>query len=112
MSASLLLCLLLHPAPRDAPPDSFAKGYVGVRLRDIEGIVITEVVPNSPADKSGLKTNDQLLKIDGTSFHTVEETADFIRHSRPGNTLRVEIKRDDKPLTIRLTVGARPADRP
>jgi S1-C subfamily serine protease len=103
---------LLHPAPRDAPPDSFAKGYVGVRLRDIDGIVITEVVPNSPADKSGLKTNDQLLKIDGTSFHTVEETADFIRHSRPGNTLRLEIKRDGKPLTIRLTVGARPADGP
>jgi len=110
--SSLLLTLLLYPAPRDPEPDPLAKGFVGVRLSENVGIVITEIVPNSPADKSGLKSNDQILKINGTTFMSVNDMADFIRRCRPGNVMVINLKRDGKEQTVRLKVGARPSDLP
>jgi S1-C subfamily serine protease len=106
--AAMLLSLLLYPAPRDPEPDPLAPGFVGVQLTENVGIVVTRVVPNSPAAKSGLRENDQILKIDGSTFGSVTETAEFIRRCRPGNLIRIEVSRDGKPVTIRLKVGARP----
>uniref|UniRef100_A0A915EA98 PDZ domain-containing protein n=1 Tax=Ditylenchus dipsaci TaxID=166011 RepID=A0A915EA98_9BILA len=45
------------------------------------GIYITQVEPNSPADKAGLKQHDKLLRVNGTDFTMVthEKAVKYIR---------------------------------
>ena len=114
MNAPLLITplLLLYPAPRDPEPDPLAQGFVGVQLTENTGIYVTRVVAKSPAEKCGLRESDQVLKINGTTFGSVTETAEFIRRCRPGNVMVLDVKRDGKELTLRLKVGARPPDLP
>jgi len=43
-----------------------------LRLASGEGLVVTEVVDDSPAGKAGIQTNDVLVKLDGKRLTTVE----------------------------------------
>uniref|UniRef100_A0A915E1Q0 PDZ domain-containing protein n=1 Tax=Ditylenchus dipsaci TaxID=166011 RepID=A0A915E1Q0_9BILA len=45
------------------------------------GIYITQVEPDSPADKAGLKQHDKLLRVNGTDFTMVthEKAVKYIR---------------------------------
>lgn len=110
--AALLVTLLLYPAPRDPEPDPLAKGFVGVGLTENAGIVITRIVPNSPAAKAALQENDLILKINDTTVTSVSETAELIRRCRPGSVMIIQLRRAGQEMTCRIKVGARPADMP
>ena len=55
--------------------------------------VIGQVIENSPAYKAGLKTNDNVLSINGIKTDTWEEMAKII--SASDGTLNIKIKRDN-----------------
>ena len=107
---SLAVVLLLFPVPRDPEPDDKGKGFFGVLLVDNIGATITRVEPGSPADKGGIRLNDAILSIDGQRVPTVTEAREIIARLRPGTIVPVEVRRGDKPLTIKIKVGARPTD--
>ena len=49
---------------RDIPPSRPFIGIMMMELKDKDGIRITSVINKSPADLSGLRVNDVILKID------------------------------------------------
>ena len=62
-------------------------------------VAIAKITPNSPADKIGLKVNDELIKINGQSL-TEAEKLPVITKQSSGKKVRVEYRRDGKELAV------------
>lgn len=65
------------------------RGYFGVQS-DIsssseEGIVITDVSPNSPAAKSGIQVGDVILKLNNQEGISAREMMQIIANTKPNS---------------------------
>lgn len=69
---------------------------IQIGLRE-DKLVVIAPIDETPADKAGLKANDEILEIDGknTKGISVKDAADLIRGEK-GTKVRLLIKRDDK----------------
>ena len=76
-----------------------------------QGIVIDEVVENSPAEESGLLAGDVVSAIDGTDIQGAKNPAQaltaLIQSVDPGSEIELEIVRNKKKLTLTVGVGRR-----
>ena len=101
------------------------RAYLGVGLQDVdrtlaeayklpkpEGSLITQVTPDSPADKAGLKSGDVILKLNGVSILSTVELFTYLNRAVPGQTLNFEILRDDKRQKKSATLTTAPDDTP
>jgi S1-C subfamily serine protease len=62
-----------------------------------EGAYIVEVVSGSPADKAGIREGDIIIKVDGKALKDLEgELAKAISQKKVGETLELEVYRDEK----------------
>jgi len=64
------------------------------------GAMVTEVEPNSPADRAGIKSGDLITSVDGASIDHAEELPRRVARNAPGTTIKVELLRDKKPMTV------------
>ena len=62
-------------------------------------VTIAKITPNSPADKIGLKVNDELIKINGQPL-TEAEKLPVITKQNAGKKVRVEYRRDGKEASL------------
>lgn len=72
---------------------------IGIQIGTREDkLVVISPIDDTPADKAGLKANDEIMSIDGknTKGMSVKEAADLIRGEK-GTKVHLIIKRDDKP---------------
>ncbi|WP_462410989.1 S41 family peptidase [Neobacillus sp. Marseille-QA0830] len=79
---------------------------IGAEVGTVDGkIVIISPFKNSPAEKAGIKPNDQIVKVDGKSVEglNLQEATLQIR-GKKGTYVTLEIVRDGlkKPLTIKV----------
>jgi len=96
-----------------------ARGFLGVSTdtitpevadqlglpKDTKGVLLSDIAPDSPADKAGLKRNDAVLAIDGTPVASREDLRFIIAQSIPGSTVKLAVVRDGKPRTIAVALG-------
>ena len=73
----------------------------------LEGALVTEVAPGSPADRAGLKARDIILKIDGVHVHDAGQLRNQIGLLRAGQSANLEIERNGQRQTIIVTMGSR-----
>ncbi len=71
--------------------------------RDADGVAIEKVVPDSPADKAGLKKGDVLVRIGGEKIQNAGDIRESLRNLESSQELEVEILRDGNPMTVRIT---------
>jgi 2-alkenal reductase len=67
------------------------------------------VVPDSPADKAGIREGDIIAKVDGQAIdgdHPLDATLSL--HA-PGDTVSIELLRDGQTVTVEVTLATRPA---
>jgi serine protease Do len=69
---------------------------------------VEEVVPDSPAAKMGLKPDDLIVYLDGEFVGSINQYHELLANYRPGDTVQLEIQRDNKLMTVKLTL-AKPA---
>lgn len=63
---------------------------------------VTEVFKDSPAEKSGIKAGDIILKVDGNLYKTSEEMSEHIR-GKSGTTVELVLMRDNKEINASIT---------
>jgi Do/DeqQ family serine protease len=95
-----------------------ARGYLGVTTdiltadvaeqlelpRSTRGVVVTDIQPNTPAEKAGLKRTDVILAINGHAVSGQEELRLTIAQMAPGSVAKLKVARDGKERTIDVTL--------
>ncbi len=75
-----------------------------------QGVVVTEIWPDSPAERAGLRIGDVILRWNDAEIKNSFEMSHVIVQSEPGQTAQAHIIRRSKPLEIEVTLGVRPTD--
>ncbi|RMF07135.1 MAG: PDZ domain-containing protein [Candidatus Neomarinimicrobiota bacterium] len=68
------------------------------------GVLIAEVIPDSPAEDAKLKAGDIILKIDDTRISDVDELMEVIADRDPGETVSIEYVRNGKTKHTKATL--------
>lgn len=72
------------------------------------GVVVIEIVPESPASRSELAVGDVIVSINGTSVKTGTDVQDQVEASNVGDSLTLGINRAGQDETVSLQTGAMP----
>ena len=87
------------------------EGFLGVglaaRTDGGQGAIITSVQPDSPAGLAGIQQDDIVLSVDGEPIDGQAGLVAAIRDAAPGQTVKIEILRGVKRLTVEATLVAR-----
>jgi serine protease Do len=86
--------------------DEKLANYFG--LIDKKGVLVAKVSADSPAQKSGIKEGDVLLKFDNLEINNVNALLKIVGNIEAGRKVRLDLIRDKKPLTLDVEIGARP----
>lgn len=68
------------------------------------GIMLTSVLPGSPAAKAELRAGDVILKIDDNEIKKAEDFTWWLEQAGPSNFVRFTVARPDRPLEEKLNV--------
>ncbi|MBF0104928.1 MAG: trypsin-like peptidase domain-containing protein [Deltaproteobacteria bacterium] len=63
------------------------------------------VIPNSPADKAGIRQGDIILKINGIKVEEANPLANIVGQYMPGDVVSLLILREDKEETLKVELG-------
>lgn len=76
-----------------------------LELKDTEGYYISEIEPNSGAEKAGLQVGDIIKKIDDTKISKPSDLTGYLSTKRPNNTINVMVLRDGnfKNINVKLS---------
>ena len=72
------------------------------------GILIMDVVPDSPAERAGLKSGDVIQKIAEQEVKTADEVQQAVAKTEVGEELNLGLVRNDKQLELDVQVGVIP----
>lgn len=87
-------------------PDIRPRGYVGLELEVAkDGLNVTRVHKDSPAEKAGLKVGDRITQINGQAVLSLEEMNKQARQWIVGQALRLVVHRGGEDNTIRIVAG-------
>jgi len=67
------------------------------------------VAPGSPADKAGIQAEDIILKVNGQQLDANHVLGDVIAQYNVGDTVTLTVNRGGKEITLKATLGQRPA---
>ena len=100
---------------------SVTRGWIGVavqdmtpelaesfKLKDTQGVLISEVVRGSPADKAGIKPGDILVSIADSTLSDSTVMLETISALVPGNTVSLKLLRNQTDVVVQVKVGKRP----
>lgn len=73
-----------------------------------EGILVVEVVPNSPAAEAQLRSGDVIQKIDEQTVTKADEVQQAVAKAEVGTQLPLTLQRDGKQLKVNVKVGILP----
>jgi len=76
--------------------------YFGVK--EGTGLLVNRLTDKGPAQKSGLKVGDVIVKAEGKRVETVNELSGIVQDKKKGDKIKLEILRDKKPLTFDVEV--------
>jgi serine protease Do len=98
------------------------RGWLGVSVVDLtpdvarnfgrpsySGVVVSEVVSGSPAQRAGLRAGDIILEVDRTPVQRAQALRWKVAQAGLGNTLRVRITRSGHPSLLAITPISMPA---
>ncbi len=87
------------------PFDAFL-GLVGADIG--EQPVVTQLLPESPADKAGIELGDILEEVDGAAISKWDQLLDMLRDKKLGEKISLVLKRGEERLSITTKLPARP----
>jgi serine protease Do len=100
-----------------------ARGWLGVSIQEVTSelaealgmeipkrALVSQIIEDSPAEKSGLKEEDVILFFDGEEIFYSSDLPLTVGSIRPESKVNAMILRDGKKKTVQVTVGELPKD--
>ncbi|TCJ16014.1 PDZ domain-containing protein [Rubrobacter taiwanensis] len=97
----------VHPFLGIAPVDLTPEIAERFGIPADSGVIVAEVVPDSPADEAGLRREDVITAVDGTRIEGSGDLFAVLREYRPGDTVQLTVVRDGSEQTVELTLAER-----
>ena len=72
-----------------------------------DGVKFSDVKPNSPAAKAGLKPGDVLVQFGGKAIHNLYDFTDALRRGKIGEVVEVRVLRDGQSVTASVKLEQR-----
>jgi thiol-disulfide isomerase/thioredoxin len=72
------------------------------------GVRVDRVLPSSPATQAGLRSGDVIQQVDGRGVTTPQDIVGITSRTRPGKTLRLQLRRGGRALTRWLRLAKTP----
>lgn len=99
------------------------RAYLGVQIAEVdhqlaqkfgvkrgEGVLVGDVVANSPAAEAGFHEGDVITSFDGHKVHNPRELQEFVERVPVGSKQKVDVQRDGKAVTLTVVAKALPKD--
>ena len=93
-------------------------GYLGISMNDVTpdnasffnlpdatGAIVSQVTPDSPASRAGLKSGDVLRELNGSKIMNGSQLQVAVSQTAPGTDIELGILRNGKPETLTVKVG-------
>src|SRR5579863_2801824 len=93
-------------------------GYIGIGISDVTpdnarffqmnnavGAVVTQVEPNSPGAKAGLKIGDVVVKLNGQTVTDAGQLQMEVGQKRPGDSIQLQVVREGKTSNVSVALG-------
>jgi S1-C subfamily serine protease len=95
-----------------------------LNLKQSQGVLVEQVIPNSPASRAGLQAGssqisvqgqtivtggDIITSLDGTQVTSMKQLVTLIAAHKPGDKVSVDFLRNGKSMTVQATLEIRPA---
>jgi S1-C subfamily serine protease len=98
---------------------SVSRGYLGMQLAEsfeaadalrlgldrVQGALVETVYPGTPAAEAGLKPNDVVLQVDGTTVRNENHLINLITATPAGQKVRLQVWRERRTTSLEATVG-------
>ena len=98
-----------------------SRGWLGVAIQDIDsnmnkfldlddqkGVIVSDVFPNSPAEKGGLQPYDIIISINNNEINNSSQLKNTVSSERPSDKIKVIVIRENKAKTLTVKLGRRP----
>jgi serine protease Do len=99
------------------------RGWLGVAIQDIteelskslevparSGVLVSDVTPDSPAAKAGLRRGDVITAIDGVKTTDSAHLRNLVALAGKDKKIKIDLLRDGKAKSFEVTLGEAPAD--
>ncbi|HVP58160.1 MAG TPA: PDZ domain-containing protein [bacterium] len=96
-------------------------GYLGAKVQDIsddlgqyfgvhegEGVLVLDVMADTPAERAGLKAGDVITKVDGQDVSDSGELVGYLRQHDPGDKVDVTFKRNRETRRVEVELDKAP----
>ncbi len=96
------------------------RGWLGVMIQDMTpdlaksfglstttGVLISDVVPGSPAEKAGLKRGDVVIAYDHKSVKTAHDLSRMVAETSPNTKVEITVIRNGAKKLFTVTIGQR-----
>ncbi len=97
---------------------SVTRGFLGVSLQAMdkdladsfglskpEGVLVSNIVKDSPADKAGLQQGDVILECNKKPIKSAQSFRNEVAFSSPGNAVTLKVNRKGKIIHLPVTLG-------
>ncbi len=112
----LFLWVMIGMAASLMAAERRSMGYLGVSVERLShqekkemgisfGVVVTDVVKNSPAEKAGIEEEDIIQFFDGKKIRTPQNLVDAVRDTEPKSEVKVTLLRDKEKMELPAAVG-------
>ena len=76
-------------------------------MESTDGVRITGTTPGSPAEVAGLKDGDVITAMGAKAIADLQDLSDAINGGKPGETIKVKLRRDGKDMELEATLAER-----
>ena len=97
------------------------RGYLGIYMKDLSfnaaqalklknthGIIVTQVIPNSPAARAGIEVYDVIINFNGKPIRHSGDVVRYVKDATVGKAATVQIVRNGTSLTKKITITPQP----
>jgi len=98
-----------------------SRGYLGIKLEEltpesavefklkqVKGVIVSDVVTKGPADNAGIKVGDVITRYNGQPVSDGRQLRLSVAETKPGQIVPVEVARDNSTKMLQVTVGELP----
>ena len=83
---------------------SYQKSYMGISLDQTEGLLVTKVAEECPAEKAGVHVNDILIRFDGSPVDSYKTFRKLLYGKTIGDPAELVVLRNNQEVKLSVTI--------